>query len=533
MDQQTYFFLASMIIVLFCLLYTIKKNNELKSALDKINQDKFDLDDHLLEQYSSLKSLFLKSNNEEAGQALSLVKNAKMILEDSRSPFFDLWELLYQDYHQVLTKSAVQNKTKNNELVNQLFVKHYQAMNQSLKKHQDQILRLQQSLDKNMDIISPDDSPSQSHGFDKKHIQPIISEIKTMISFLSDQISHLDWEIVVQKIEAINVELSKNLSGLMKAKAKTGQRQLFEIRIQYLEKILLAARKQKDQLQIELFSSKNPNQKPIQKEDDASSEQKVNYLETQIVKAYQLLDKAHNEWAHTLDVIDDAIFLVDQNNKILHANHAYIKLVKQYHPEITLTALKGKIYWECFPLKKELSAASLEVLHRHRNEYEILNMPNGDSFKIRTIEAYSAEKHFQYSVRILKDVTLQKQLEEKRTVSQARFEILTTLIKDAVIMINNRGRVTFWNKAATELFGFNETEVLGKLIHKLIIPSQYVQAHIRAMAIFQTFGSGSFLNKTTAITAINSHKDEFQIEITLASIKVKDVLHVMSVIRKK
>ncbi|MEZ5333907.1 MAG: PAS domain S-box protein [Methanolobus sp.] len=66
-----------------------------------------------------------------------------------------------------------------------------------------------------------------------------------------------------------------------------------------------------------------------------------------------------------------------------------------------------------------------------------------------------------------------EEVEQELLESEEKFSKIATSAKDAIILVNSNGETTFWNKAASRMFGYSENEVTGKNIHLLIAPDKY------------------------------------------------------------
>lgn len=65
-----------------------------------------------------------------------------------------------------------------------------------------------------------------------------------------------------------------------------------------------------------------------------------------------------------------------------------------------------------------------------------------------------------------------RRLELARQASQIRFENIAATSPDAIICVDDEGRVTFWNAAAVRLLGYQPGQILGRSID-LIAPEQF------------------------------------------------------------
>ncbi len=73
-----------------------------------------------------------------------------------------------------------------------------------------------------------------------------------------------------------------------------------------------------------------------------------------------------------------------------------------------------------------------------------------------------------------------RRLELARRASQNRFENIAATSPDAIICADERGLVTFWNKAAEKLLGFTADEILGETVDR--IASSQIMERLRYLA---------------------------------------------------
>lgn len=117
------------------------------------------------------------------------------------------------------------------------------------------------------------------------------------------------------------------------------------------------------------------------------------------------------------------------------------------------------------------------------------------------------------------DITERKKAEENMRNSEGKRRLIMNAALDAIICIDTKGEITFWNPQAETIFGWKENEVVGKPLSGLIIPEQYRSRHNEGMANYLKTGKGPALNKLMELSAINRNGDEFPIELTIMPIK--------------
>ncbi len=124
-------------------------------------------------------------------------------------------------------------------------------------------------------------------------------------------------------------------------------------------------------------------------------------------------------------------------------------------------------------------------------------------------------------------IAIKEDITERRRIGQAfrEQEQLTQTIfdnaYDAIISINEAGEISRWNKRAETIFGWEEEEVLGKPLQKLIIPERFGKAHLDGMRRFIETGVGKILNTVVEVPGRRKDGSEIPLELTLSAAKYK------------
>lgn len=115
--------------------------------------------------------------------------------------------------------------------------------------------------------------------------------------------------------------------------------------------------------------------------------------------------------------------------------------------------------------------------------------------------------------------------------SEAYLRQINAAIQDAIIVIDGQGRITEWNPAAQKIFQYSREEVLGKLLHQLIMPQCFISEAERSFLSFNKNGEGKLVGNTTEIAAKRKDGQEFLSELSISAFKVKDAWHAIGVMR--
>jgi PAS domain S-box-containing protein len=93
---------------------------------------------------------------------------------------------------------------------------------------------------------------------------------------------------------------------------------------------------------------------------------------------------------------------------------------------------------------------------------------------------------------------------------------------NAVVSMDDGGRVTYWNPRAEELFGVKRADAIGQTVAELIVPERYRAAHIQGIARFLEDGTGPLLERKVEIEALRAGGTEFPVELTISAVRDGD-----------
>lgn len=117
------------------------------------------------------------------------------------------------------------------------------------------------------------------------------------------------------------------------------------------------------------------------------------------------------------------------------------------------------------------------------------------------------------------------------TESEKKFRKICASAQDAIIMLDNEGRISYWNKAAKKMFDYKKKEVFGKYLHELIIPERFREHHLKGFKRFKDTGQGDALGKTLELAALRKDGVEFPIELSLSGVKIKGKWNAIGIVR--
>jgi len=115
--------------------------------------------------------------------------------------------------------------------------------------------------------------------------------------------------------------------------------------------------------------------------------------------------------------------------------------------------------------------------------------------------------------------------------SETKFRTITSSVRDAIIMVDCDGKVSFWNKAAERIFGYTAKEAQGKELYKLIVPDSHISKDGEIFEIFKKAGQEKAVEEIIELEAKRKTGDVFPIALTAATVNIQGKLNTAAVIR--
>ena len=132
---------------------------------------------------------------------------------------------------------------------------------------------------------------------------------------------------------------------------------------------------------------------------------------------------------------------------------------------------------------------------------------------------------------LARDITARKRMEEALRESETRFRGISASAQDAIVMIGPQGEISFWNRAAEELFGYTSGEVMGRELHRLVMPARFWDRFWQGFTTFQETGIGSAFGKCLPLTAVRRNGDEFPVELSISPLRLGEQWHAVGIVR--
>jgi PAS domain S-box-containing protein len=128
-----------------------------------------------------------------------------------------------------------------------------------------------------------------------------------------------------------------------------------------------------------------------------------------------------------------------------------------------------------------------------------------------------------------KDVTQIKVLQQGR-VLESRYRGLLETVPDAIVMVNNTGRIVLVNGQAEQMFGYQRDELLGEPI-EILLPQRFRGGHVSHRTKYFTEPRTRTMGAGLELFACRKDGTEFAVEISLSPLHTEEDTFAMSAIR--
>jgi len=243
-------------------------------------------------------------------------------------------------------------------------------------------------------------------------------------------------------------------------------------------------------------------------------------------RAEEILRESEERYQAFFDAASDMVFLKDENFRYLLLNKANAEFFGRPASE-----LAGKDDFELMPREMAESCRMSDMNALEANGIVTTNEQVGDrvyetrKFPVRLKEGKTGVGAF------IRDITESKRTEEALRESEEKMRTITGSARDAIVMIDENGNVSFWNPAAADIFGYSAQEVVGKELHTILAPARFHDSYREGFEQFKLTGEGAAVGKTLELVAVRKNGVEFPIELSLSAIRLRNGWGAVGIVR--
>jgi len=134
-----------------------------------------------------------------------------------------------------------------------------------------------------------------------------------------------------------------------------------------------------------------------------------------------------------------------------------------------------------------------------------------------------------------RDITEHRLMRQALTENEEKFHGIANSVSDAMIAVDEKGKVTYWNPPAEKTFGYTSEETIGKDIHKIVVPKTICKEgkeRIKSsVKIFTETGAGYFTFGNVELIGRRKDGSDFPVELSISPIKLCGKWNAVGVIK--
>lgn len=240
-------------------------------------------------------------------------------------------------------------------------------------------------------------------------------------------------------------------------------------------------------------------------------------------KAELEIQKKQQQYQTLIERVTDAFISVDKDFNYTFINQQAAELIRR-----DAASVIGKNVWEVFPdvigsptYHAFIRAMTEQVYVSNIDYYEPLDLwqenhiyPSPDGLSV-----------------FIRNITGQKRSERAAQQSEEVRNLIMNSAMDAIISIDEKGKINFWNKRAETMFGWSFDEIKDKTLTETIIPPKYGDKHSKGIERYLETGKAHIMGNVVEISAINRKKKEFPIELFIIPVKTSSASFFCAFIR--
>jgi PAS domain S-box-containing protein len=125
------------------------------------------------------------------------------------------------------------------------------------------------------------------------------------------------------------------------------------------------------------------------------------------------------------------------------------------------------------------------------------------------------------------EALVEKKVKEIKA-SEEQFRAISTCATDAIVAVNSKGKIVYWNPAAERIFGYTQEEAIGKNVLNIVVPTRHQSFKQIFLNIIQ---NNHLIGQTIELTAFKKDGTKLPTELSVGLMKFKNKRCLLGIIR--
>jgi len=230
---------------------------------------------------------------------------------------------------------------------------------------------------------------------------------------------------------------------------------------------------------------------------------------------------------------DYAIFMLDREGRVIFWN-AGAQLIYGWRAE----EVKGR-NWSMFYTDEDAAQGKPQLALKTaaaegRFAEEGLRVgKGGKKFMANVIvtAVRNGKGRFRGYTHVTRDITGRRRAEEELRQSESLKAFVLETALDAIILIDQEGKIQEWNLAASKIFGYTREQALGKSPDDLIVPPRIWEIYHDGLTQYLMTGVGSLIGRPIELTLKRANGREFAAELSISRNVMEDPPRCTAIVR--
>lgn len=217
--------------------------------------------------------------------------------------------------------------------------------------------------------------------------------------------------------------------------------------------------------------------------------------------------------------------------KVMNVNRATLKMFKAADKEELMTKLRRIFTQNSIDVLKDELILLAEGGTSFEGEAEMLDLKGEKVHSLIKLSLIKESNKQTTALVSMIDVTQKKRLEIELTENEMKFRGISSSAQDAIIMIDDKELVTFWNESATRIFGYEADEIIGENIHDMLTDGRDKELTREGCEQFKLSGESAGIGRTMELVGKRKSGEEFPVELSLSAVKLKEKWNAIGILR--
>ncbi len=121
------------------------------------------------------------------------------------------------------------------------------------------------------------------------------------------------------------------------------------------------------------------------------------------------------------------------------------------------------------------------------------------------------------------------EMDERRT--QGHLAVISDAAKDGIVIVDDRGRVVHWNRAAAQMFGLTEAEAMGRNLYEMIVAEAGEAERQGSLTSMHAMGATRGAGTTIEFVAKGPRGEALPVELSVSATRLDDGWYSVAIIR--